>query len=67
MNRFLKMFALLACAALLMALAGCSGEKKDDGEKAAKKAETPAQKKAFRVGFVYVSPIGDADGCKLSL
>ena len=60
MNRFLKMFALLACAALLMALAGCSGEKKDDGEKAAKKAETPAQKKAFRVGFVYVSPIGDA-------
>ncbi len=60
MNRFLKMFALLACAALLMALAGCSGEKKDDGEKAAKKAETPARKKAFRVGFVYVSPIGDA-------
>ncbi|PIE68291.1 MAG: BMP family ABC transporter substrate-binding protein [Deltaproteobacteria bacterium] len=58
MNRFLKMFAVLAV--LFLALAGCSGEKEDSGEKAAPKAETAAKDKPFKVGFVYVSPVGDA-------
>ncbi|GAB7022441.1 BMP family ABC transporter substrate-binding protein [Salidesulfovibrio brasiliensis] len=62
MNRFLKMFALAACAVMLVALAACSGGEKAE-EKPAEKTEAAApaeEAKPIKAGFVYVSPIGDA-------
>lgn len=62
MNRFLKMFAVAACAVMLISLAACSGGEKKAEEKPAEKAEAaaPAEAKTIKAGFVYVSPIGDA-------
>ncbi len=54
MKRCLKMLAMLVSAVLFLALAGCSGEKENSADK------TDVQKKSFKVGFVYVSPVGDA-------
>lgn len=62
MNRFAKIFAAALCAALLLALAACSGGEKKAEEKPAEKAEASSadQGKTIKAGFIYVSPIGDA-------
>lgn len=63
-----RLALVLAAACLALALAACgSGEKKAEEKKetpAAAKQETPApapaSDQAMQVGFIYVSPIGDA-------
>jgi basic membrane protein A len=69
MNLFTSMRAKLAvlclAAALALSLAAC-GEQKAEQKAAekpaveAKPAETPAADKKLKVGFIYVSPVGDA-------
>ncbi|WP_018123901.1 BMP family ABC transporter substrate-binding protein [Desulfovibrio oxyclinae] len=63
MKRFARFFAVAACAVMLLALAACGGGEQKAEEKPAEKAEKAAsaeKEDQLKVGFVYVSPVGDA-------
>ncbi len=62
MNHKLKIFAFALCSFFLLTFCGCSDEKKEAPQEATQNtaSDTATEKPKLKIGFVYVSPIGDA-------
>ena len=60
MNNKLQFFAFTLCTVFLLTFCACSDEKKDTPQETAQNTTSENEKPKLKVGFVYVSPIGDA-------
>lgn len=62
MNHKLKFFVFALCSVFLLTFCACSDEKKDTPQETAQNtaSDTTNENSTLKVGFVYVSPIGDA-------
>lgn len=61
MKKLLKLCVVVAAMAMMLSLFACGEAPEEKKPEPAPKAEAPQEEaKAFKAGFVYVSPVGDA-------